>query len=567
MGRYKYHTACPACTEQGEDNNGDNLAVYDDNTGYCFKCKYYCKKVDKEQADLEDVNNTSKTFTPIVGTPMGLPARKISAKVANEYGYFQDKDIQVANYYHDGKLVGQKVRTRDKDFWWNKGAPGRVRAELFGQHLCKKSGKMLVITEGEIDAMSCREVLGTWPCVSVIDGASSAVQSIKDNLEFVNSYEKVILCFDEDEPGKKAAQEVAQILPPGKAFITSLPYKDANECLVNNAVKQLYNCIWEAQQYSPDEVLHVSNIETNNNIEGMEVWETPFDGLTEALLGQRPGEITLWTSGTGSGKTTILKEFIFHHLQNNRSVGAIMLEESPEETKDDLLSYILNKPIRALRASKIMNRLREKMGKSPIHTDFIDDLSDEEYARACEELDKTKLFIYDHLGNSAMANLLNRIEFMATALGVDVIVLDHITAAVTGIMSARNGEFADSERLVIDEMMKELRSIAVRTGVRIDIISQLKKTHKAYEEGDRITLQDLRGSGSLSSVPNTVLALERNRQHEDPIVANTTVVRILKDRLTGKSGIGSCLYYDRSKGKLEEIGYIMDDNGNIVPTM
>ena len=566
MGKFQHHVACPNCQAQGHDEDGDNLAVYDDNTGYCFKCKYYSKKVDKEIQDLETVNDTPKNFTPITGTPLGLPARKISGKVANEYGYFQDGDIQVANYYRDGSLVGQKVRTRNKDFWWNKGTPGRVKAELFGQHLCKHGGQMLVITEGEIDAMSCREVLNTWPCVSVIDGASSAVQSIKDNLEFVNSYEKIVLCFDQDEAGRKAAYEVAQILPPGKAHITSLPYKDANECLVNGAVKQLYNCIWEARQYSPDEVLHVSDIETNNNIEDMQVWETPFDGMTEALLGQRPGEITLWTSGTGSGKTTILKEFIFHHLSQGRSVGAIMLEESPEETKDDLLSYILNKPIRALRASKIMNQLRVKMGKSPLHTDFVDDLSDDEYAQACAQLNKTKLFIYDHLGNSAMSNLLNRIEFMATALDVDVIVLDHITAAATGLMAAKT-EANDDERQLIDKMMKELRSIAVRTGVHIDVISQLKKSHKAYEEGDRITLQDLRGSGSLSSVPNTVLALERNRQHEDPVVANTTVVRILKNRLTGRVGIASCLHYDRSKGKLEEINYIMDDDGNIVPTM
>ena len=564
MANFVYHTACPACTQHGSDSDGDNLAVYDDNTGYCFKCKYYCKQVDKDVELTKEPVVEDDNWTPIEGTPMGLPARKISAKVANEYGYFQKGDIQVAPFYKDGKLVGQKIRRRDKSFSWNKPFKGRVKCELFGQHLCKTGGKRLVITEGEIDAMSCREVLKTWPCVSIIDGAGSAVQSVKDNLEFVNSYDQVVICFDNDEAGRKAAREVAQILPPGKAYIVSLPYKDANKCLEENDVKALYNALWEAQLYSPDEVLHVKDINTNNNIEEMEVWETPFDSLTEALIGQRPGEITLWTSGTGSGKTTILKEFIFHHLSNNRSVGAIMLEESPEETKDDLLSYALNKPIRALRATKIMNQLREKMGKEPIHTDFTDDLSDEEYARACFELDKTKLYIYDHLGNNAIKNLLNRIEYMATALDVDVIVLDHITAAATGMMAVNQG---DDERRVIDDMMKELRNIAVRTGVHIDIISQLKKTHKAYEEGDRITLQDLRGSGSLSSVPNTVLALERNRQHDNELVANTTVVRILKNRLTGKAGIAGCLYYNRSTGKLQEVGYIVDEDGNIMPTL
>ena len=96
---------------------------------------------------------------------------------------------------------------------------------------------------------------------------------------------------------------------------------------------------------------------------------------------------------------------------------------------------------------------------------------------------------------------------MAVSLGVEVIVLDHITAAATGLMGGSSNDYdgGASERLLIDNIMKEFRSLVSRTGVRIDVVSQLKKTNKAYEEGDRITLQDLRGSGSLSSVPNTVI--------------------------------------------------------------
>jgi len=112
--------------------------------------------------------------------------------------------------------------------------------------------------------------------------------------------------------------------------------------------------------------------------------------------------------------------------------------------------------------------------------------------------------------------------------------------------------------------MKELRALVSRTGVHIDVVSQLKKTNKAYEEGERITLQDLRGSGSLSSVPNTVVALERDRQNADPKIANTTTVRVLKNRLTGKSGVASCLYYDHSTGRLQELDFAFDDGGELV---
>jgi len=94
-------------------------------------------------------------------------------------------------------------------------------------------------------------------------------------------------------------------------------------------------------------------------------------------------------------------------------------------------------------------------------------------------------------------------------------------------------------------------------------VSQLKKTQKAYEEGDRITLQDLRGSGSLASVPNTVIALERDRQNENPVVANTTTIRVLKNRLTGRAGVASCLFYDRITGRTKEIDFAVSEDGQI----
>ena len=154
---------------------------------------------------------------------------------------------------------------------------------------------------------------------------------------------------------------------------------------------------------------------------------------------------------------------------------------------------------------------------------------------------------------------------MAVSLGVNVIVLDHITAAAAGLLTS-NTDFdgGGSERLLIDNIMKELRALVSRTGVRIDVVSQLKKTQKAYEEGDRITLQDLRGSGSLASVPNTVIALERDRQNPDPKISNTTIVRVLKNRLTGKSGIAACLYYEHSSGRMSELDFAIDDEGKVV---
>lgn len=546
---------CPKCASMGNDNSGDNLVLYSDGHKYCFACQHYVKGDDM----TEDYKAPApKEWTPVTGECEAIPSRGIDEKTARKYGYKtvrkNNQAFQVASVYRNRELVGQHIRGEGKKFKWI-GTPRGC--EMWGQHLFEHGGKRLVITEGEIDAMTVFQVNNGWPVVSLPNGVQSAERSIKDNLEFVASYKEVILMFDMDDAGQEAAKKVAELLPPGKAKIAALPCKDANECLQKGQSKAVVSAIFQAAPFSPDEILHVSSI-NRDEIRVDTVAPYPWDSLTEFLIGQRGGEISLWASGTGSGKSTILREVAKHHLDEGRSVGMIMLEESPHETKDDIISLMINSPVRAVRAQKIMNELREKMGKPPIVTD-ITDFSEEKYEKAHQELASTRLYIYDHLGNNAMENILARIDYMAVSLGVDVIVLDHITALATSMLTDDN----NNERLVIDNVMKHLRSLAERTGVHIDVVSQLKKTEKHFEEGSRITLQDLKGSGSLGSVPNNIIALERDRQDPNPIQANTTTVRVLKNRLTGRTGVASALYYDRSIGRLRDVEFSEGEEGKV----
>ena len=529
-----HHEPCPACRERGRDIKGDNLAVYDDGHKYCFACEYWegSKEGYKPMEEIEPVNDDWKPYN---GSCKPLSHRGIGEDIVRKFEYQQTningKDIEIANFYKDGELVAQKLRGPDKQF----------------------------NTEGEVDAMTaCQAMGGTWPVVSLPSGAQGALKSIKDNWEFVTSYDEVVLMFDQDDAGRAAAKKVAEALPPGKCKMATLPYKDANECLKNGQAKAIMNAVWEAQVFSPDEILHVSGIDLNEDKE-VNVYSYPWSKMNSFLIGQRSGEITLWSSGTGSGKSTIIREIIWDHLKRGRKCGAIMLEESPKETIEDIISLIINKPVRSIRAERLMNQLRIEEGQDVPQTTELDTFQDAEYHDALEKLKRTGFYIYDHLGNNGIQNLVQRLEFMAVSLGVEVVVLDHITAAATGMLGSMN----DNERLLIDNLMKELRSLVSRTGVHIHIVSQLVKNGKAFEEGERITMQDLRGSGSLSSVPNTVIALERNRQDPDAIVSNTTTVRVLKNRLTGKCGVASALYYDRNIGRLEEVEYRESDAGNV----
>ena len=259
-------------------------------------------------------------------------------------------------------MVGQHIHGSGKRFKWIGSPRG---CELWGQHLFKAGGKKLVITEGEIDAMTVFQVNGGWPVVSLPNGVQSAVRAIKDNLEYISSFTEIVLMFDMDQPGQDAAKDVAELLPPGKALIASLPFNDANECLLNNNSKAVVDASWQAVAWSPDEIMHISQVKVDTD-SPQEVWEYPWDAMTTRLLGQKSGELILWCSGTGSGKSTILRQVARHHLVQGRSLGMIMLEESPIETKEDLLSLQMGKPVRLVRQQRELNELRIKMGKQPI---------------------------------------------------------------------------------------------------------------------------------------------------------------------------------------------------------
>ena len=553
-----HHEPCPQCRGQGRDTKGDNLAIYDDGHKYCFACGYW--EGDKPMHDIKPEPVYDEDWKPYRGACQVLSHRGIKEDVTKKFDYqsanMNGKDVEIANYYRDGELIAQKLRGPDKQFKWIGKANN---LPLYGQWLWpSKGGKKLVITEGEVDALTVCQINGGWPVVSLPTGAQGALKSIKDNLEFVNSYDEVILMFDEDEAGRDAAKKVAETLPPGKCKIANLPFNDPNDCLLAGKSKEVMTAMWNAQHYSPDEILHISNINLNEDTE-QSVFSYPWGNMNKFLIGQRSGEITLWTSGTGSGKSTIIREIIWDHLKRGRKCGAIMLEESPKETIEDIISLIINKPVRSIRAERLMHKLMESEGQNVLATNEIDTFNDAEYHDALAKLGKTGFYIYDHLGNNGVENLVQRLEFMAVSLGIEVIVLDHITAAATGMLGSMN----DNERLLIDSLMKELRSLVSRTGVHIHIVSQLVKNGKAFEEGERITMQDLRGSGSLASVPNTVIALERNRQDPDEVVKNTTTVRVLKNRLTGKCGIASALYYNHNCGRLEEVEYQESDAGNV----
>ena len=137
------------------------------------------------------------------------------------------------------------------------------------------------------------------------------------------------------------------------------------------------------------------------------------------------------------------------------------------------------------------------------------------------------------------------------------IVVDHLHMLVSAV-----GE--GDERRAIDNIMTRLRSMVEETGAGIILVSHLRRVdgNKGHENGIEVSLSHLRGSNSIGQLSDCVIALERNQQSDDEVIACTTTIRILKNRYTGETGVCSYLHYDKKSGRMSQIDNPFEDEFN-----
>ncbi|WP_319413840.1 DnaB-like helicase C-terminal domain-containing protein [uncultured Cohaesibacter sp.] len=527
------HLPCPDC------GSSDALSMRADGSTYCFSCEKN-SRAEGDAAPLRD--DVNPDFAS--GFYEAITARSITEETARFWSYMMVRRngsrTHCANYLDANRnVVAQKFRTRDKQFPWvsRKGFTG-----LYGQWLWRSGGKMVVITEGEIDAMSVSQAQNNrYPVASLPDGGgNNAVRPIKEAMPWLLQFDKIVLFFDNDEKGRATVDVVKKMLPPGKCYITYAPegFKDANDLLKANKRKTIIDLIYEAKQYRPDGIVSGAAV-IKRMKDRPDVVSYPYPDDWETLnfkaLGIRLGELDTWTSGTGMGKTTIIKALqnhFFHTTELNQAL--IHLEEPLEDTGEDLVSYEIGK----------------RVGLDPALKET------DEYAKAQEDLflaedaeGNPRLQLYDAFGSLEEDNLYDIIRFMAVSGGCKVFWLDHLSILVSNM-----GDEGGDERKRLDAIMHNLKSLTVELNIYIGLICHLRKPPgggKSFEEGAVPTLDDLRGSGGIKQLSNSVFAISRNQQAETATARNTSTLTVLKCRKTGRTGTADHLLFNDVSGRLE----------------
>lgn len=537
--------ACPSCRAKGRDSTGNHLMIFDNGTKYCNRCGHFEDNNNKPMSKKSNVTVLGKpTWECSVEEVRGnttitdLPSRGISREIADRFGATTELDTAIREpinhflpYYQGQNIVGYKVRpTKEKAF----GAVGTLKdVDPFGFHLIGNGGKLLIITEGEYDAMAAAEIFRrqgkNYRVISLPNGASES--GLKNRLETLDRFETIALAFDQDEQGQKAVERVSALFTPGKVKVMKFSEKDANDMLLAGKEKEFYQALANATAHRPDGI--ITGADTWDKIKDRPDPEyIPYPPDWELLnlktYGMRIGELDTWTSGSGMGKTQVLRELQYHVLMStDDNIGIIALEEPLVDSVESLMALHLNRRLQL--------------------PDIRSQITDEEKYEAWKATSGTnRIHYYDHFGSVDDDSLISKIRYMVRGLGCKRIFLDHLSIVVS--------EFADQggERERIDSIMTRLKNLTQELNIWLGLVVHLRKVGggTSFEEGGVPTLDDLRGSGSIKQLSNTVLALSRNQQHPDDDVRNTSTLHVLKCRFSGRTGQADQLFFNDETGRM-----------------
>jgi len=516
---------------------------------HCFKCGKQHWDLSEEEIHSLELNNllpfnpdqkTNSNFIIERGVCTALEDRGITKETAARYKVetlFDQNNQPYARAFNHideaGNIFSQKIKYFDGRI---KNVGDHQQVSLFGSGLFSGGGKYITITEGEEDAMAAYQMMkasnpGFEPVVvSIPDGAQSAEKSCKKAWEFINSFENIVIAFDGDEPGKKAAERISRLfnykpkvilfseakkLPDGKWEL-----KDANDYLKANKQKEFINLWWRSEKLTPKGVLSFKALwDSMTKSDSDQTALYPFDGLNKLTGGARTGELVIIKAPPKIGKTQLLREIAYHWRSTTKfNTGLIFLEDTKKSIGLGMCALHMNKPI--------------QFGDIPINI--------EELSKAHEYLSEDdRLTVFDPEDSRTVENIMNKIMYFVKAHDCKFIILDHIS-----MLAYQSGD--GDERRFLDKLVADLKEMT--TALNIGILAVVHVNDDGKTRGSRAPVQ----------LCNILINLVRDKLNKDPIVANTTEIIVEENRKKGRSGTACFVYFDQDTGRLTELDRQLD---------
>jgi twinkle protein len=302
--------------------------------------------------------------------------------------------------------------------------------------------------------------------------------------------------------------------------VNSGQFKDASEMLQQGKTGEIYQAVYAATTYSPAGIINAKDC-ASDMLEDPAVLisEYPWPILQDITKGIREKEVVYHIGGTGIGKTSIIVELQHMLISKGIRFGVMRFEDTRYKTQLDLMGR------HAGRRLHLENSTTEERTK--LHS---------------EVFDSGLVEIFDpEVADWSLKGIFGYLRFMNKALGCKVVFIDPLSFLV-----AASDE--RDERKALDRLSYELAQMVKKTGLNLQITHHLSREQgKVFEEGDQISLSNIRGSAGIANFSMAVFAYERNQQGSRP---DLTRVRVLKNRFAGTTGEADTLKWDYLLGSL-----------------
>lgn len=586
MANFKHHTSCDRC------GSSDALAVYDDESVYCWSCGYatlsedmkneYKKNkpksynkgarmkpqetevrtkelkplIDKETAQ-EVKNNTSakgSLYRGIKDEVLQYFGVRTEYSESNESG--ESEEVQAVYYpvTYEGKLSGYKVRKHPKTF----SSIGRtgVECDLFGQFRYEQGGKVCLLVGGEHDQLAAYQMIREYQVskgnghyeppavVSPTIGESGCTKQIQKNYSFFDKFEKIIVAFDNDDAGEKATEKIMSALPKNKVFVMQMRFKDPNKYLLEGESQKFIRDYYEAKKYVPAGIVGSNELYSKllESVNVKKITLPPFMSKLDEMIGSIDlGSIGVLAAGTGAGKTSFTNELVYHWLFNSPyKIGIVSLELTCGQYAQALLS----------------RHVAQKIAKIRDPDEKLKFLSQQNVIDKADELFKDSegndRFVVIDERDGSVEVLQEKIEEMIISCECKVIIADPIS------------DIFDS--LTIDQQalfMKWQKSMVKNYNVTFINIAHIRKgssNKEAASSGSFVPEEAITGSSTLIKSASWVVMLQRDKYAEDEIVRNTTHVTLTKNRSQGTTGKAGSIYYCSQTHTLHDLDDYLSKN-------
>jgi twinkle protein len=408
--------------------------------------------------------------------------------------------------YPNGK---SKYRVFPKTFTTDPGFPSN---EFYGMNLFNGgSAKSVTITEGELDAMSAFQMLGSKVPVVSLPSATPKRNILEHCKDWLDSFDKIYLSIDTDEKAEGFATSLMRLYP-GKVYkVHHDKYKDANEFLQAGAVQSYVSAWNNARLYTPTNIINSTQdyLDLYDHTPEHNYIPTNIPELDSKILGLMQGQFTVMLAETGVGKTELMRKLEYNFIKNYPDIvfASWHLEETKLRSLLGLVSY-------DLKDNLTRRDLIEQKGKEAQVRESISNIT------------KNGNYIQFSLNESSdIEDLVDQIRVLSQVYGCKYVMFEPIQ----DVLSISDEKEKESK---LASLSIQLSKMASDLGIGIVTIAHTN------DDGAPKYCKMIRQRASV------VIEMVRDKSSDDPVEKNTLRLYVTKNRPASVEGPAGELVFD-----------------------